>query len=63
MKKFTIDEVKDGLKRCVKEDCNGCPFEFLPMIECEISLLDLAHKSIESLEKLVIKSNKGRRTK
>ena len=70
MKKFTIEEVKDGLKRCVKEDCDGCPFEILPMIDCEIALLGLAYDTIELYEGKIEnkvnnerfeRKNKGRR--
>lgn len=62
MKKFTVDEVKDGLEHCRRNDCENCPFEFMPMIDCEISLLNLALESIIQLETL-IKIEKGRRRK
>ena len=50
MRKFTIEEVKAGLTCCIQEDCMVCPFKDLPMIECELSLLNLAKNTIDYYE-------------
>ena len=63
MKKFTIEEVKTGLEYCERNDCDGCPFECLPMIDCEIALLGLARQTIETYETEISKSSSGKLSK
>ena len=50
IKSFTVAEVKEGLKHCACNDCDGCPFEDFALIDCEVKLLGLAAQAIEKYE-------------
>lgn len=59
MKKFTPEEVKQGIEHCIKEDCYGCPFSDIPLIECEIKVLDLSLQLIKTYEGMLSQINKA----
>lgn len=58
MKEYTAEDIKTGLSACKVEDCYSCPLNELPMIDCEVKLLDLSLQLIKTYEQKIEENGK-----